>query len=465
MILTKGAPECVIPLCENIKDKNGTVRALDEKSRSRLLAQNLQMAKKGLRVLAFAERRIDEQTYSSLNIGDCEKKLCFLGLVALFDPPRKAVSKSIRICRRAGIRVFLLTGDHASTGRYVAETLHIIPSQSSSDTRNFVLEGKDVDRLVASNTLSSLDPFPQVFARVSPENKIQLVEALQKRGEVVAMIGDGINDAASIRKADVGVAMGKNSTDVAKEAATIILTDNNFSSIVEAIKEGRHTFDNIKIFVLYLLSCNLGELMIMFLTIATSMPIPFSSIQILWANLIADTPPALSLGIEPIHKYTLRRLPRSPKQGLFTYKGWIVLLYQSVLMTAITLSGFALSYYVEGYSLIHSRSFTFALLISVQLVHAFHSKSITLSLFSMNWLGNKWLVFATLFSFTLVVVGIYTPKVNYMLDFVPLDHWDWVKVIFGCIIHSLMIEASKILIRRYVRAKSKDSGRSFFIDI
>jgi Ca2+-transporting ATPase len=461
-ILSKGAPESILEVCSSVQQKDGTSAPLSPKIAESLRAKSLEMAANGLRVLALAERICSvKATDESMNeVNSVEKDLRFLGFVGLIDPPRLEVANSIKKCKRAGIRVCMITGDHPSTARYVAQKLHMIPAHSEP---NSVLTGKDIDQLVASNKLDTLDPFPQVFARVSPENKIQIVTALQKQGEVVAMIGDGINDAGAIKTADVGVAMGQDSTDVAKEAATIILADNNFTSIVEAVKEGRHTFDNIKIFVLYLLSCNFSELLLMFVAIASYSPIPFSPIQILWANLIADTPPALSLGIEPVAPGVLKRLPRNPKRGLFGIKGWTILIYQCLVMTGIALAGFLVSIYVEHYTLMHARSFTFALLITVQLIHAFHSRSTTQSILDMGVLGNKWLVAALLFSFSLVVCGIHIPKLNRMLDFTPLTPWDWCKVFIGCILFSTFIELSKIILRRL--AKRKAPHQKFYSDV
>jgi Ca2+-transporting ATPase len=275
--------------------------------------------------LAYRPLSVDEFRTSGKKLEEFETELVFLGLIGLIDPPRLEVREAIGRCKEAGIKVCMITGDHPLTALAIAQQLGI----ADKGDDKAVLKGSDIDAVSTNDLdlLASLDPFPTVFARVSPQHKLKIVQALKLRNEICAMTGDGVNDAPAIKQSHVGVAMGLTGTDLTKDAADIILTDDNFSTIVSAVKEGRHIYDNIKKFILYLLSCNSAEIYVMLLCGIIGLPVPFTPIMILWVNLIADIPPALSLGVDPPEHDIMTRLPRDPRKNIFNWKTVGLLLY------------------------------------------------------------------------------------------------------------------------------------------
>lgn len=347
------------------------------------------------------------------------------------------------------------TGNNAASAA-VADLLHNL----DTDT---VMTGRDLDLIMAYANTSNisgrpsatstsklsqlLHPFPCVFARVSPENKVQIMEALRQRGDVCAMIGDGVNDAPAMRKAHAGVAMGRTGTDIAREAASVVLADDNFVTIVTAVREGRRTYDNILLFVLYLLSANLGEIFVVLLSTLANLPPPFSAIQILYANLIGDTPPALALGVEPEDEDLMRRRPRDPYSAVLSLPSWLFVVGQGLLQATIALTAFCIALYVEHYTLGHARSLVWALLLCVQLVYAFQCRSLTHSLLEETPLGNPWMTGAIVLSLLFVLAGLYIPGLNKVMELQPLTGWDWVKVGLAVLLHVAISELMKLALR------------------
>lgn len=484
--LAKGATESITSICSYVQTEEGTIVPMTPEKAIALERKSLSMAARGLRVLAFAykaitpeevntkiynlETHVEETQIESIDF--VENGLIFLGFAGLVDPPREGVKESVAQCRAAGIRVIMITGDHQKTAQSIAETLGLFPPevQTNAEQAQLVMKGDQVDELVATGRLDTLDPFPVVFARVSPENKMQIVETLQKRGEITSMVGDGVNDAASIRRADVGIAMGLSGTDLAKQAASVVLANDRFTTIVDAVREGRRTYDNIRKFIMYLLSCNFAEILLTLICVVSNQPTPFTSMMILYANLIADTPPALALGFEPADRGIMRRLPRNPKGGVFTLFGWMMLATQSAMMTAIALAAFLIAIHIERYQLLHAQAYTWALLTSVQLVHSFHSRSNVQSIFLKNPLSNLLIIVGVLVSFAGVFGGIYIPGLNTTLDLVPLGWWDWVKVLIAIAIHFVCMETIKLVIMAKNRthraiAKRRKSKERFYSEL
>lgn len=461
-VLAKGATESITSICSHMQTDEGTIVPLTPESAVALERKSLSMAARGLRVLAFAYKAISPEDVTekiyNLEANEYESKiesidfiesdLIFLGYAGLVDPPRVGVKESVAECRAAGIRVIMITGDHQKTAQSIGETLGLFPPEIASPEQQsqLVMKGDQVDELVATGKLGTLHPFPVVFARVSPENKMQIVETLQKRGEITAMVGDGVNDAASIRRADVGIAMGLSGTDLAKQAASVVLANDRFTTIVDAVREGRRTYDNIRKFIMYLLSCNFAEIFLILVCVVSNQPTPFTSMMILYANLIADTPPALALGFEPADRGIMRRLPRNPKGGVFSFFGWLVLATQSALMTGIALAAFLIALHVEKYELLHAQSYTWALLTSVQLMHSFHSRTNVLSIFMKNPFSNPLIIVGVMVSFAGVFGGIYIPGLNATLDLMPLGWWDWGKVAIAIAIHFVSMEVIKVIV-------------------
>ncbi|KAI1319081.1 P-type ATPase [Mortierella claussenii] len=371
--------------------------------------------------------------------GYAENDLVFLGLIGLIDPARAGVQESVRICKEAGITVVMITGDHIKTASAIARELGILEEGGRA------IKGEELD-LLSESAIADLQPFPNIFARVSPDNKLKLVTALQSRGESVAMTGDGVNDAPAIKAANVGVAMGIAGTDITKQAADIVLANDNFNTIVEAVEEGRRVFDNILKFIVYLLSCNCAEIFLLLLCACINVSLPFTVTMILWANIIADVPPAMALGVEPAEPGLMLRGPRSPKRGILTWTSIAVILFQSFSMTLLTFGVYMWAdRSPEHLDYAHSEAFTF--LTTLQLLQGFLSRTIRTSLFKTKFLGNKWMVYGVLISFVLMLIGIYVPGFNGFLKLVPVYGITWAKVVVGCIVLIALSELEKLVLR------------------
>ncbi|CAO3675276.1 unnamed protein product [Umbelopsis ramanniana] len=461
-VLCKGAPEELLSNCSHYavastdnksinqeflaEDMN--MSPVDDVFATNVSDENSAMAQKGLRVLGIAIKKVkstgktapeDEPAWKEYN-------LVFLGLVGLIDPPKKGVSDSVAICQQAGVDVIMITGDHVETATAIATQLGII--RPNVPGMNRAILGRELD-LLSDDAIVELNPFPNVFARVSPDNKLKIVTALQKRGELVAMTGDGVNDAPAIKQADVGVAMGMAGTEITKQAADIVLVNDNFSTIVAAVEEGRHVFDNILKFIVYLLSCNGAEIFLMLICTAADIETPLTVMMILWANIIADIPPAMALGVEPQEVGLMSRPPRDPKAGVLNRVTWSVIGLQALLMAALTIAAYTIAIYVEHYSVEDARSLAFACLTTIQLLHGLLSRTISRSVFETGIFGNKWMIGALVLSYGFMLMGIYCPGLNDWLELTPVSGWSWIKIVVCAVVHAAFVETGKVLLRYF----------------
>lgn len=393
---TKGAPDIVVARCTKFMSNSGEIHQLTEKDKEEILQANHRMAQDGLRVLAVACKNVKEGEYENL-----EEDMIFLGLIGMIDPPRPEVREALEKCRTAGIKVIMITGDHKATAQTIAKEIGILDSEGKVLTGGELIE-MEVDEL------AKVVEDVRVYARVSPSDKLKIVEALKKKGKIVAMTGDGVNDAPALKRADIGVAMGITGTDVSKDASDMVLTDDNFASIVAAIEEGRKIFDNIRKVVYYLLSCNISEVATIFISILLRLPLPLIPVQILWMNLVTDGLPALALGVEPAEPDVMSRPPRDPKEGIMSREVLRKILIGGILLSVLTL-------FVYGWALMEHdeisllRTMVFFTLCTGQLFHALNSKSLRHSLFKVGIKNNPRLILACVVSFMLLLAVIYIP--------------------------------------------------------
>ncbi|KAF9188028.1 P-type ATPase [Haplosporangium sp. Z 767] len=382
----------------------------------------------------------DDDDDEEIPVGYAESDLVFLGLIGLIDPARAGVKESVRICKEAGITVVMITGDHIKTASAIAKELGILSEGGRA------IKGEELD-LLSEQAIAELKPFPNVFARVSPDNKLKLVTALQSRGESVAMTGDGVNDAPAIKAANVGVAMGIAGTDITKQAADIVLANDNFNTIVEAVQEGRRVFDNILKFIVYLLSCNCAEIFLFLLCACVGEELPFTVIMILWANIIADVPPAMALGVEPAEPGLMNRPPRSPKRGILTWTAIGIIFFQSFSMMLLTFGVYMWADRTGKTALQYAQSEAFAFLTTLQLLQGFLSRTMRTSVFRTSFFGNRWMIVGVLISFVLMLIGIYTPGFNKILNLVPIYGLTWAKIVVGIVIMIILTEVEKLILR------------------
>ncbi|OGD27367.1 MAG: hypothetical protein A2V57_08605 [Candidatus Aminicenantes bacterium RBG_19FT_COMBO_65_30] len=399
-VFTKGAPDLLLNDCSFILE-DGAERPLDVADRDRIMKANDAYSNQALRVLAVAYRALDQEPHS-YEAEAIEKDLTFAGLVAMIDPPRPEVREAMAKCRMSGIRTVMITGDHRNTAVAIARELGFYGEDSQA------LTGEDVDRLSDAELETAVERVA-VYARVSPEHKLRAVRAWRRKGEVVAMTGDGVNDAPAVKEADIGVAMGITGTDVTKEVSDMVITDDNFASIVAAVEEGRGIYDNIRKFIHFLLSCNLGEILVMFTAALFGFPVPLLPIQILWVNLVTDGLPALALGVDPVDPNIMARPPRKPDEPVVTgARAWLIGL-QGILIAACSLAAFLFVLLYEKEGIDRARTAALATLACSQLFHAFNCRSMKESLFKLKILSNPHLVYAVGFSFLLQMAVIYVP--------------------------------------------------------
>ncbi|MFA4967823.1 MAG: cation-translocating P-type ATPase, partial [Candidatus Margulisiibacteriota bacterium] len=411
VVYVKGAPDVLINNCVG----------LDDQTRKNILEMNDTLTKKAMRVLAVASKRL-ERLPDGYNEEILEKELDFLGLIAMIDPPRKEAQTAISRCREAGIKTVMITGDHKNTAAAIAGELGFY------DRNSIALTGEELDKLSDEDFYDKVGK-ATVYARVSPEHKLRIVRALRKRGEIVAMTGDGVNDAPALKESDIGVAMGITGTDVAKEVSDMIITDDNFSSIVAAVEEGRGIYNNIKKFVHYLISCNIGEILVMFTASVAGLPIPLFPIQILWVNLVTDGFPALALGVDPVNPNVMKMPPRNIKEGVVTRDQAVLMFAQGAFIAACSLFAFSFILFVEHGSLARARTVAFIVLAAGQLFHSFNCRDNKESIFKLGIFTNKSLIIATLFSFVLLVMTTASPMFQMIFKTEYLSVFDWVLVI------------------------------------
>jgi Ca2+-transporting ATPase len=443
---TKGAPESVLPRCTTAFAADGKIPL----QRPCLLASAEQMAADGLRVLAVAMREWPERP-SRTDADTIENDLVLLGLVGLLDPPRPETIAAVSECKSAGITPVMITGDHPATARAIAVRTGIADSPAT------VLTGAELAAL-SDEALADKIESMRVYARIDPEQKIRIVKALQAKGEFVAMTGDGVNDAPALRQAEIGIAMGKTGTDVAREAASLVLLDDNFATIVGAVREGRRIYDNIRKFIRYAVTTNSAEIWTIFLAPFLGLPIPLLPIHILWINLITDGLPGLAIAAEPVGRGAMQRPPRSPKESLFARGMW-----QHVVWVGLAMAGLALA--TQAYAIAagspHWQTMVFTVLTLSQMAHVLAIRSEHLSLFQQGVFTNPSLVGAVLLTVLLQLATIYVPLLNSVFHTMPLSFGELAFCFALAILVFLLVEIEKWLVRRgFLYAALPDWPRS-----
>jgi Ca2+-transporting ATPase len=416
---SKGAPETIVKLCDRILFR-GRVKNLSEDERKDILNITQNMALRGLRVIALAFKPLEKISQRKFLESEVERNLIFLGLVGMIDPPRKEVKNAVRTCKQAGIKVIMITGDHKLTAIAIAKELGIYTG------REEVIVGEELEKMSEEELDDVIDKV-SVFARVSPEHKTRILSALKRKGHIVAMTGDGVNDAPALKKADIGVAMGIKGTDVAKEAADMILTDDNFATIAKAVEEGRGIYDNIKKFIRFLLSSNFDEILVVTIASLAGLPLPLLPIHILWINLVTDGLPALSLSVDPKEPDIMKRKPRNPKESILSGVFWFSLT-AGLIACAVTLLAFFLEY-TSTLNVLKARTLALTTTIFFELLFVFNCRSETRSVFSNNPLTNKKLVLAVILSVVFQLLIIYVPPLQTMFKTTSLTFTDWIRVL------------------------------------
>lgn len=410
-LFTKGAPEVLLSLCENLEDK-GQIRPITKKDEKNIRAINENMGKEALRVLGFAYKKLSITELQDLNF---EKDLTFLGMMGIIDPPRSEAILAIQKCFSSGIRPVMITGDHKSTAQAVAQELGMLTKDSK------IITGHDIDNMSESELFKQIDDDIAVFARVTPRHKLKIVKALKKKGHIVAMTGDGVNDAPAVKEADIGVSMGLSGTDVTKEASAMILMDDNFASIVSAVEEGRIIYDNIRKFIRYLLSCNVGEILTMIWTSALGLQLPLLPIQILWVNLVTDGLPAMALGIDPPEKNVMNRKPRGKNENVFSQGLGSKIIYRGVIISLVTLAAFIIVNLYSQNNIAMARTVAFATLVMSQLLFVFECRTEKMGVRWRNPFGNIYLTLAVIISAGMLFAVIYIPLLQPIFQTVPLN--------------------------------------------
>ncbi|UWE05234.1 calcium-translocating P-type ATPase, SERCA-type [Laceyella sacchari] len=419
VVFSKGAPDVLLTKCTHLLEQGRKVPLTDAK-REQILRHNEELASMALRNLGFAYRELDSR-HTTLKEGQYEQQLVFVGLAGMIDPPRAEVKEAINVCRKAGIKTVMITGDHQTTAVAIARELGIKRPQG------LTLTGQDLYNMSDDEFQKKVNDV-DVYARVSPEHKLRIVKALQQAGQVVAMTGDGVNDAPAIKSADIGIAMGITGTDVSKEASSLILADDNFSTIVAAVEEGRNIYENIRKFISYLLASNVGEILIMFLAMLAGLPLPLVPIQILWVNLVTDGLPAMALGIDPAEEDTMVRSPRNSRESVFARGvGWKIVT-RGLLIGASSLMAFWVTYLETPDDLVRAQTVAFATLVFAQLIYVFDCRSQG-TIFQRTPLDNLPLVLAVLSSAVLLLAVIYYPPLQPVFHTVSLGVREWILVI------------------------------------
>lgn len=418
----KGAPEVVLDLCAAVLAE-GNARPMTRSKKEQILARNAKMAEKGLRVLALAYRELPQPRTQAtgLDARQVEANLVFVGLAGMADPPRKDVKKAINTARNAGIRTIMITGDHAGTALAVARALGLTDGSAP------VVTGVELDRMDDAE-LSRRATTAQVYARVSPEHKLRIVRALKAEDHIVAMTGDGVNDAPAVKEADIGIAMGMSGTDVTREAAAMVLADDNYATIVAAVEEGRAIYDNIRKFIRYLLACNAGEVLTMLVAVLVGLPLPLVPMQILWMNLVTDGLPAIALGVDPVDPEVMHRKPRRPKEGVFSRGLGVKIASQGVFIGLCTIAVFVISLLLRA-DITRARTVAFTTLVMTQLFYVFHCRSEYRPLAEIRLGSNLYLVGAVIVSAVMQLSVLYWPAAQQVFHTTGLDGFDWLLVL------------------------------------
>lgn len=437
---TKGAPDILISKCSKIA-LNGSIVDFSKDLKERVLAINTKFARSALRVLSMAYKLWNEvPEHPDFEL--VENDMIFVGLVGMIDPARPEVKESIKLCKKAGIETVMITGDYKETAYAIAHDLGMVESESQA------MMGNELDNYTEEE-LREVVKKTKVYARVSPEHKVKIVTALKDNGQITSMTGDGVNDALALKKADIGVAMGITGTDVAKNTAEVILTDDNFATIVNAVEEGRIIFSNIKKFVFFLLSCNIGEILLVFVSILIGWEVPLVPIQLLWLNLVTDSFPAMALGVENAEPGIMNQPPRDTNEPILDKSMMGGIIFQAVAIAFASLISYywAARMYGIGNGLVHVRTVVFTTLITAELLRAFSSRSQVYTLFKIGFFSNIRMIQAVFVSFALTVLVLYVPILNEIFDVMPLTMHDWEIVLAFSFIPMLVGELYKDLFK------------------
>jgi Ca2+-transporting ATPase len=462
----KGAPEIVLSKCSKML-LNGKISRLSEDDRARILKVNEAMARQALRNLGFAFRELPE----TVNTCDekIEKNFVFVGIMGMIDPPREEVKDAIYTCEKAGINVVMVTGDHRLTAVAVAKELNLL---GENEEEGKVLTGEELERL-SDEQLAAMVQNVVIYARVSPEHKMRIVKAWKAKGQIVAMTGDGVNDAPALKMSDIGVAMGITGTEVTKEASDMVLTDDNFASIVKAAREGREIYDNIKKYLTYLMRCNIMEILVMFIAVVSvpylarmyspGAPTPvigdatiaLTAAQLLWVNLTTDGLPAIALGIDPGDPDIMERKPRDPNESVFTLDVKLYLSLTPILMTTLLLFGYFFYRPWEGSAqLLEARTQLLTAMITMELANAISARSLKYPVWKVGAFKNKFLWYAVASSFLLQLLVLYTPGINSAFNVNAPEPLDWAFALLFTAIAFVSLESGKYIASRRRRKRA-----------
>ena len=407
LVITKGAPDVLIEKCK---------LTFDEKRR--IQKENMQMAEKALRVIAVSYKELDVLPIKIAS-QTIENNLNFVGLIGMIDPPREGVKEAVKTCKQAGIKTVMITGDHIETAKAIAKQLDIL------GTKDKAITGQELDRISQERLEKEISLY-SVFARVTPEHKVRIVKAWQKTGAVVAMTGDGVNDSPALKNADIGIAMGKSGTDVARNASDMILTDDNFVTIVKAIKQGRNIYDNIKKAIHFLIATNIGEIITIFMGLILGFKSPLLAIQLLWINLVTDSLPAIAIGLEPPEKDIMRRKPVNSKKSIFADGLWNKIIIEGIMLGTLTLLAFSIGN--KYYDLEVARTMAFISLGLMELVHSFNIKSED-SIFKVGIFENKFLIGSFILGVFVQTIVVFVPALADIFQLVQLTQEQWLITI------------------------------------
>ncbi|MGB8002591.1 MAG: calcium-translocating P-type ATPase, SERCA-type [Anaerobacillus sp.] len=438
-VIAKGAPDIVLKQCESLlwNEKKASLR----KSYERQIQDQLNaFGELALRTIAVAFKPIQNEE-KMLHSVQAESRLTFVGLEGMIDPPREEVKQAVEDCKTAGIKTIMITGDHVTTATAIARNLGILPDQGK------VMEGSKLSSLTVDELESQVEDI-YVFARVSPEHKLKIVKALQNRGHIVAMTGDGVNDAPAIKASNIGISMGLSGTDVAKESSSLVLSDDNFATIRAAVEEGRNIYENIRKFIRYLLASNVGEILVMLFAILLMLPLPLVPIQILWVNLVTDGLPAMALGLDPAEGDVMRRDPRKPKEGVFARGlGWKII-SRGIMIGVCTLAAFMICFGENPDNLVKAQTVAFSTLVLAQLIHVFDCRS-ERSVFHRNPFENKALVLAVLSSVGLLLAVIYYEPLQPIFHTTYLTMREWMLILVFSSIPTFLLAGTALFKKKH----------------
>lgn len=430
-IITKGAPEILLNICENYEENNN-INKISDRFLSNIKSKNEKMAQDALRVLGVAYLDVDIMP-KEITSDFIERGLTFIGLIGMIDPPRKGVKEAVLACRRAGIKTVMITGDHITTAKAIAKDLEILKG------RELAITGEELDKIPDSKLEKEIMSY-SVFARVTPEHKVRIVKAFQQTGAVVAMTGDGVNDAPALKKSNIGIAMGLKGTDVAKNAADMILNDDNFVTIVSAVKQGRNIFDNIKKAIHFLIATNIGEIVTIFVGLLLGVKSPLLAIQLLWVNLVTDSLPAIALGLEPPEKDIMNRPPRDAKKSIFADGLMGKIVSEGFMIGMFTILAFFIGNKYYGIEV--ARTMAFISLGMLELIHSFNVKSEE-SIFKVGILENKYLIGAFLLGTVLQLGIVFIPTLAELFKLTELNSIQWLITLGISVAPIVIIEIQK----------------------